>query len=84
MANFYFVMAVILIGIAAVTWAFLLQGLNPIVSVHNQYVAQGHVGMQSHALSVWSIGFLLGVPGFTIFGIWIGGIFRAQEVANGG
>ena len=84
MAAFWFIMAVVLIGITAVTWSFLLLGLNPVVGVHNSYVAQGHVGVQSHNLAVWAIGFLLGLPGIVIIGIWIAGMIHAVEVANGG
>jgi hypothetical protein len=84
MAAFHFVMTGILIIIAAIVCAFLAVGLNPLITIHNMYVAQGTVGVQSHNLAVWALAFLVGIPGFTIIGLWIAAIIRAIEVAEGG
>lgn len=83
-AAYHFLLTVILIVIAAIVWAFLQTGLNPLVSIHNAYVAAGHVSVQSHSLSVWSIALLVGAPGITIIGLWIAAVVRSIEVAQAG
>ena len=83
-AAYTFLMVGLLLIVAAITWSFLMIGLNPVVDVHNQYVARGAVSVQSHALAVWSIGFLLGLPGVTLIGLWIFSINRANEISQAG
>jgi len=84
MANFTFLMIGVLLVVTAITWAFLLQGLNPVVDIHNSYVAQGTVSVQSHMLATWSVAFLLGIPGLGMIAIWIFSINRSVEVAQAG
>jgi hypothetical protein len=83
-AAYTFLMIGILLIVAAIVWAFLMVGLNPVVDIHNAYVAQGTVSVQSHNLAVWNIAFLLGIPGITMIGIWIFAVNRATEVAQAG
>jgi hypothetical protein len=83
-AAYTFIMVVILIIIASIVWAFLMIGLNPVVDVHNDYVATGQVSVQSHYLAVVSIGFLLGVPGITLIGLILAAIVRSIEVSQAG
>lgn len=84
MAAFTFVMSVILIIIAAIVWAFCLIGVNPLIDIHNGYVANGQVSVQSHHAAVWSLTFLTSVPGITIIGIVTANIVRAIEVSQAG
>jgi hypothetical protein len=83
-AAYSFLMIGILLVVAAIVWSFLLLGMNPVISIHNAYVSQGVVSVQSHSLAVWSISFLLGIPGITMIGLWIFSINRANEVAQAG
>jgi len=83
-AAYTFLLIGVLLIIAAIVWAFLMTGLNPIIDIHNIYVGQGIVSVQSHNLAVWSIGFLLGLPGITMVGLWIAAVQRANEVAQAG
>ena len=83
-AAYTFLMIGVLLIMAAITWAFLATGLNPIIDIHNVYVGQGIVSVQSHNLAVWSIAFLLGIPGVTMIGLWIFAINRSTEIAQAG
>lgn len=83
-AAFTFVMIVIMVVVIAIVWAFLAVGINPIIYIHNGYVAQGQVSVQSHQLSIWSLALLLGIPGIGLGGMLILAISRANEVAQAG
>lgn len=74
----------ILLVVVAIVWSFTLVGLNPIVDIHNTYVKQGIVSVQSHYLAQWSISFLLGIPGIAMIAFWIFSINRSVEVAQAG
>lgn len=80
-----FVMIVILIIVGAITWAFLQPGLNPLVKTYNhQATDHGGVGVQTSKAALWSIGFLLAIPGFTMLGLVIAAIVRSIEVSQSG
>lgn len=83
-AAYTFVMVGILICIAAIVWAFLAIGLNPVINIHNTYVAHEQVSVQSHSLAVWAVGLFLGVPGITMLGLWIASVVRSIEVSQAG
>jgi hypothetical protein len=83
-AAYTFLMVGILLIIAAIVWSFLAIGLNPVIDIHNTYTANGQVSVQSHNLAVWSIAFILGVPGITMIGLWIYSVNRAVEVSQAG
>lgn len=83
-AAYTFVMIGILLIVAAIVWSFLMLGLNPVVDIHNDYVKQGTVSVQSHYLATAAVAFLLGIPGITLIGLWILAVNRSNEVAQGG
>lgn len=83
--SYMFVMIVILIIVGAITWAFLQPGLNPLVKTYNhQATDHGGVGVQTSKAALWSIGFLLAIPGFTMLGLVIAAIVRSIEVSQSG
>ncbi len=80
-----FAMIVILIIVAAIVWAFLQPGLNPLVKSYNDQ-AQNHggVGVQTSKAATWSLGFLLAIPGIGLGGLVIAAIVRSIEVGQSG
>ena len=79
-----FLMIGILLIIASIVWAFLAIGVNPLIGIHNTYVQNGQVSVQSASLARWAIAFLLGIPGIAMIGLWLAGVIRSIEVSTAG
>jgi hypothetical protein len=83
-AAFMFAMIVVLIIVAAIVWAFLMPGLNPLAKNYNEQATTRGVGVQTSGAAGWNMGFLLAIPGFGLGGLVIAAIVRANEVSQSG
>lgn len=84
-AAYMFAMIIALIFVAAVTWAFLMPGMNPLVKTYNhQATEHGGVGVQTSKAAGWNLGFLLAIPGIGLGGMFIAAVVRSIEVSQSG
>jgi hypothetical protein len=83
-AAYTFAMSIVFLIVIAIVWAFLMVGMNPVVTVHNNLVQQGKVGTQSHWAAVMAVGELLAIPGIILLGILIAVTQRSVEISQAG